>query len=118
MGLEDVALLVPPLLSFLPAYIGSKLDYEDKFIRLVSWALYALSFLLGMFSIQITHLALTRLFGGAPTATETSILNLLAYFNFPIIIYFILFGMLLVLLIIVYFVQYIGKLRFGKTPTR
>lgn len=118
MALEDVALLVPPLLSFLPAYVGSKLDSDDRWQSMLAWALYALSFLLGMFSIQITNLALTRLFGGAPTATEQDILDLLVMFNYPIQVYFVLFGLLLCLAITVWFVRYIAKQGQGKTPTR
>jgi len=118
MALEDVALLIPCLLSFLPAFVGSKLDNEDRWQSILAWALYALSFLLGMFSIQITSLALTRLFGGAPTAVEQDILDLLVMFNYPIQVYFLLFGLLLCLAITVWFVRFIASKGAGKTPNR
>lgn len=116
MALEDLVPIIPALLSFLPAYIGSKLDNEDRWQRILAWALYALSLLFAMMSVQIGYLVLSRLFGAVPTTTEQGILNLFTYFNLPIIVYFTLFGMLLVLAIIVWFIQYIQSRRFGRTP--
>ena len=115
MGLEDGVPIMLGLLAFLPAFIGSNLDVKNVWQRMLAWALYVLSLLLGLIATQVAHLTLERLFGATPTALETSILNLYTYFMVPSFIYFTLFGLLLCLGIVLYFIQYIQNTRIGKT---
>lgn len=115
MALENSVPILLALVSFIPAYIGSNLNSDNPWQRILSWALYALSILLSLISVQVGNLVLQRLFGASPTTTETGILNLFTYFMVPTFIYLTLFGLLLCLGIAVYFVQYIQSTRVGKT---
>lgn len=118
MALEDGIPLALVFVSFLPAYIGGKLDREQVGQKILSWALYALSLFFALMSLQEMHLVLERLFGGAPTPTELNILNLLTSFNVPFVTYFSLFGLLLVLGIILWLIDYIRTRRFKKSQTQ